>query len=124
MELWTVIPICKTKTLLPFCISILFLMKINLTSTFNKDVLELMKRHISILGEEIWQYFSELEDFQKYRHFVNNPFGMNVGDLPLLGNLLQEEFVDLVNDENARSLLSEKSCSDFWIETRTLFLSC
>ena len=83
-----------------------------------------MKRHISILGEEIWQYFSELEDFQKYCRFVNNPFGMSVGDLPLLDNLLQEEFVDLVNDGNARSLLSEKFCSDFWIETRTLFLSC
>ena len=32
----------------------------------NEGVLELMKRHISILGEEIWQYFPDLEDFQKY----------------------------------------------------------
>jgi len=41
-----------------------------------------MKRHISILGDEIQQYFSNLEDFRKYCHFVNNRLGMSVGDLP------------------------------------------
>jgi len=29
-----------------------------------------MKRHISILGEQIWHYFLDLEDFQKYWRFV------------------------------------------------------
>ena len=29
----------------------------------------------------------------------------------------KEEFIDSVNDGNVRSLPSEKSCSDFWIET-------
>jgi len=33
-----------------------------------------MKRHISILGEEIRQYFPDLEDFRKYCSFVNNPW--------------------------------------------------
>ena len=38
----------------------------------NEGVLEVMKRHISILDEEIWHYFPDLEDFQKYCRFVNN----------------------------------------------------
>ena len=77
-----------------------------------------MKRHISILGEEI--KFSttslDLEDFQKYYRFVNNPFGTSVGDLFSQDNLLQEQFIDLVNDGKARNLFNEKSCSYFWIE--------
>ena len=71
-----------------------------------------MKPHISILGKE----FRHFEDFQKYCRFENNPFGMSVGDLPSQDNLLQEQFIDLMNNENARRLFSEKSCSDFWIE--------
>ena len=57
----------------------------------NKGVFELMKWHISIFGEKIRQYFPDLEDFQKYCHFVNNAFGRSVGDLPLQ-NFLQEQF--------------------------------
>ena len=76
-----------------------------------------MKRHISILGEEIRQHFPDLEDFWKYCRFVNNHFGTSVSDLPSQdSNLLQEQFIDLVNDGNARRLFSEKSCSDFGIE--------
>ena len=76
----------------------------------NKGVLELMKRHISILGKEIRQY---LEDFQKYCRFVYNSFGTSVGDLPSPENLLQEQFIDLVNDGNARSLFSKKFAVTF-----------
>jgi len=57
-----------------------------------------------------------LEDFQKYCRFVNNPFGTSVGDLPSQDHFLQEQFLDLMNDGNARRVFSEKSCSDFWIE--------
>jgi len=57
-----------------------------------------------------------LEDFEKYCRFVSNPFGTSVGDLPSQDNLFQEQFIDLVNDGNARRLFSEKSCSVFWIE--------
>ena len=32
----------------------------------NRGVFAVMKRHISILGEEIRHYFPDLEDFQKY----------------------------------------------------------
>ena len=77
------------------------------------------KRHI--LGEEIRQYFPDLEDFQKYCCFVNKRFGTSVGDLPSQDNLLQEQFIDLVNDGNLR-LFSEKSCSDFWIEMAQAYL--
>ena len=58
----------------------------------NKGVLKVMKCHISILGEKIRHYFLDLEDFQKYCHFVNNYFGMCVGDLPLQNNLLQKVY--------------------------------
>ena len=86
----------------------LFLMKTNLTLRKKKGVLEVMERHISVLGEEIRHYFLDLEDFQKYCRFVNNLFGTSFGDLPSQDNLLQEQFIDLVNDGNARRLFSEK----------------
>jgi len=82
----------------------------------NEGVLDVMKRHISILGEEIGHYFPDLDDFQKYYRFVNSPFGTSVGDLPSQDKLLQEQLFDLVNDGNAIRVFSEKSCSDFWIE--------
>ena len=87
----------------------------------NEGVLKVIKRHSFILNEEIWHYFPDLKDFQKYCRYVNNPFGTIVGDLPSQDNLLQEQFIDLVNDGNARSLFSEKSCSDFWIEMAQIF---
>ena len=57
----------------------------------NEDLLELMKRYVSIFGEEIRQYLPDLEDFQKYGRFVNNTVGTSVGDLPSQDNLLQEQ---------------------------------
>ena len=63
-----------------------------------------------------------MEDFQKYCRFVNNPFGTSVGDLPSQDNLLQEQFLDLVNGGNARRVFSEKSYSDFWIEMAQIYL--
>ena len=56
----------------------------------NEGVVELMKRHISIFSEEIWQCFPDLDDFQKYCRFVNNTFGKSIGDLPSQDNSLQE----------------------------------
>ena len=82
----------------------------------DEGVLELIKRHISIFSEEIPQHFSDWKNFQKYCCFVNNPYKTCVGDLLSQGTLHQKQFIDLVNDGNARSLFSEKSCSDFWIK--------
>ena len=73
-----------------------------------------MKCHISILGDKYRLYFSDLQDFQKSYFFIN-PFGTSGRDLPS-ENLIQEQFIDLVNDRNARHMLTEMSCSDFWIE--------
>ena len=72
-----------------------------------------------------WKFFSygmEMEwkkiasmEYEKivFRSIPCPAFGTSVGDLPSPDTLLQEEFIDLVNDGNARSLFSEKSCSDF-----------
>ena len=75
-----IIPNCRTKTLLTFRISILFFDENKID--INEGVLELMKRHISILGKKMWQYFPDLEDFQTYCRFVNNSFGKSVKNLP------------------------------------------
>ena len=42
---------------------------------------------------------------------------MSVGHQLSQDNLLQEQFIDLVNEGNARCLFGEKPCSNFWIET-------
>ena len=36
------------------------------------DILEVMKRHVSILCEEITHYFPDQEEFGKYHRFINN----------------------------------------------------
>ena len=85
-----------------------------------------MKRHISILGKEIQQYFPDLEDFRSIMVFVNL-FGTTAADLPSQDNLHQEQFIDLVNDGNSRNLFSEKSCSEFglkWHKPTLTFRRC
>ena len=79
----------------------------------NKGALELMKRHFFILGKKIRQH---LEDFQKHGRFVNNSFGTSAWRSAFIKYLVQEQFIGLVNNENARSLFTEKSLSDFWIK--------
>ena len=107
-----VIPNCKSRISLPFHISILFLMKMNVTSTRCSQAHE-MTHFYSWWRTSIVGYFPDLEDLQKYCRFVNNPFGTSVGDLLSWDSLLHEEVTVMVNDENARHLYSEKSCSDF-----------
>ena len=75
-----------------------------------------MKRHISILGEEIPQYFSDLKGFQNYCRFVNNFFGTRVEDLPSRESFFQEQCMDLVNSGKARNLIIVQPSCDFWIE--------
>ena len=80
------------------------------------DILEVMKRHVSILRDEISRYFPDLLEFEKYYLFINNPFVLSVSDLPSEDNLVQEQFVDLVNDGDAKFVFREMCCSDFWIQ--------
>ena len=67
-----------------------------------------MKRLLSIFGEETRQYFPDLEDFQKYCRFVNNPFRTSGRDMPFQHNLLQEQCIDLVNDWKCEKLIQLK----------------
>ena len=85
------IPICKTKTLLPFLISNYSFLNENELDV-NEGVLEIMKCDISIFDEEIRQYFPDLKDFQKFYRSVHSTFGTSVGGLPSQDNLLQEQF--------------------------------
>ena len=59
------------------------------TLDVSDGVIELIKRHFFIHGEEIRQYFHDLEDFQKYCCSVKNPFRTSARDLPSQKNVLQ-----------------------------------
>ena len=80
------------------------------------DILEVIKRHVSIPREEISRYFPDLLEFEKYYRFINNLFVLSVSDLPSKDNLVQEQFIDLVNDGDAKFVFREICCSDFWIQ--------
>ena len=71
------------------------------------DILEVIKRHISILRLEIPRYFPDLLEFEKYYRFINNPFVLSVSGLPSDDNLVQEQFMDLVNDGDAKFVFRE-----------------
>lgn len=75
-----------------------------------------MKRHVSILGEEIDHYFPNLEQFDKYYCFINTPFALAVEDLPSTDHSIQEQFIDLINDRGAKLAFPEMCCTHFWIE--------
>jgi len=55
--------------------------------------------------------------FSQVLSFCKQPFW----NKPSQDNLLQEQFIDLVNDGNVRSLFSEKSYSDFWIDMAQIY---
>ena len=80
------------------------------------DILEVMKRHVSILREDISRYFSDVLEFEKYYRFIHNPFVLSVSDLPSQENLVQEQFIDLVNVGDAKFVFREMCCRDFWIQ--------
>ena len=71
------------------------------------DILQVMKRHVSILREEISRYFPDLLEFEKYYRFINNPFVLSVSDLPSEDNLVQEQFIDLVTDGDVKFVFHE-----------------
>ena len=84
----------------------------------NDGMFKFMKRHVSVLGEEISCYFpNQPTEFWKYRGFINDPFEITVRDLPSEGNLIQEQLIDSVNDGRAKHIFRWACCSDFWIVT-------
>ncbi|XP_029638090.1 protein ZBED8-like [Octopus sinensis] len=80
------------------------------------DIVELMKQYVSIPGREISFYFSDLHNFDKYSRFIRNPFVLSVSDLPTEDNLIQEQFIDLVDNGGAIFFFRKMYCSDFGIE--------
>ena len=57
-----------------------------------------MKHHVLVLSNEISRYFPDLLEFQKYYPFIHNPFVLSISDLPSEDNLVQEQFIELVDD--------------------------
>ena len=78
-------------------------------------ILEVIKRHVSILCEETFRYFPNLQESDKLYRFINSPFGLELDNLPSSNNEIQEQFIDMVNDGSAKHLHREMCCSDFWI---------
>lgn len=54
----------------------------------NEDIIEIMKQHIIILRNEISHYYPNLQEFEKYYQFINNPSVLSINDLPLEENNL------------------------------------
>ena len=73
-------------------------------------ILEVIKRHVSILREEISRYFPNLQEFDKLYRFINSPFGLELDDLPSTNNQIQEQFIDMANDGSAKILYREMCC--------------
>ena len=78
-------------------------------------ILEVMKRHVSILSEETSCYFPNLLEFDKLYCFINSSFGLELDYLPSSNNQIQEQFIDMANDGTAKNLHHEMCCSDFRI---------
>ena len=77
------------------------------------DILEVMKCHESMINAEICHYFANLQDFDKYHLFINNPFALAFNDLLSDDNLIQVQFIDLINEKH---IFRDLSISDFWIQ--------
>jgi len=45
----------------------------------------------------VFVFRGNLSRVNKYCLFINNPYGITVGDPPSEGNLIQEQLIDLVN---------------------------
>ena len=82
--------------------------------TSEKIVLDVEKKevileHLRALQKEFLSYFQDLKD----RDFkiVRNPFKMNFNSIP---ETEQEEFVELINDSNAKELFTEVPVVRFW----------
>jgi len=67
------------------------------------DILEMMKQHVFVLSKEMSHYFPGLREFEKHHRFITNPFEVSISDLPSEDNLVQEHFIDLLNDRGAKT---------------------
>ena len=78
------------------------------------DILEAMRRQVSILCEEITHYSPDLEEFEINHLFINNLSVLSsIDELLSEGSLTQEQSIDFINDGGAKAVFHEMSCSDF-----------
>ncbi|CAI9727448.1 Hypothetical predicted protein [Octopus vulgaris] len=72
------------------------------------DILDIIKQHVLILHTEILRYFPDLQNFEKV--------AISVVDLPSEDYVIQEQFINLLNDGDAKYAFLNMCCSEFWIE--------
>ena len=78
--------------------------------TMNRTILS-VKEHIKILEEEISRYFPNLPDTPFA--LARSPFAIRVEDVP---ENAQEEFIELITSDAAKTDLSSMSVTKFWIK--------
>ena len=71
-----------------------------LGDTTDQSICALIKAHLSALRNGLQDYFPDLSDSDM--KMIRNPFILDVTSIP---DILQEEFVELINDSNARQVL-------------------
>ena len=85
------------------------------------DIFDMIKHHVSILKDEISQYFLDVQEFEKYYFFIRSSFMLFISNLLSEDNLVEEQFIDLVNDGDAKYSFHEMFCCDFWIQMAPLY---
>ena len=79
-----------------------------------KDPLhEAITEHLSVLQEEICRYFPTLNDVGVYNELIRNPFNFDVEMLPTDELVVQEEFIELINDGSAKVKFKEVFTTEF-----------
>ena len=79
--------------------------------TMNRTIL-FVKEHIKILEEEISRYFPNLPDAPFA--LARSPFTIRVEDVP---ENAQEEFIELITSDAAKTDFSSMSVTKFWIKS-------
>ncbi|XP_052824031.1 protein ZBED8-like [Octopus bimaculoides] len=77
------------------------------------NILDIMKQHVLTHHAEIQRYFPGLQNFIKVHRFITNPFAISVVDLPSEDYVIQEQFIDLLNDGGAKNTFRNMCCSEF-----------
>jgi hypothetical protein len=79
--------------------------------TFDKEFQSLLTEHLQSLKDELFHYFPEA--VQISHSLTRNPFAVNVESVP---ENCQEEFIDLLNSDCAKTDFESLSLSQFWIK--------
>lgn len=77
-----------------------------------------MRGHIIIMKTELSKYFPELNEFEKFQKLIRNPFTISLENLPTESTAIQEQFIELINNTDAKLFFESKSenPNEFWIK--------